>query len=223
MCFDIGFVYYKMHNVILEHLYNVEGHTNNDILAYLNEYFPESNGDNVKYAKENLISLVKNNLIILTTNDYLSMDRYWSFKNMQDNIGGLAGVGIIGRITFEGKNYIDNLRRNIKQDAALLAEAKSVTDTNTSVQTLNTETVTFYKKQRAYNNIQKWLTAAIFVSSAIYTGVTWMMYKHPKQNPTEEPRLEKIEKELDNLKKDYQKTKPLPIIGVTDSLPKPIK
>lgn len=73
----------------------------------------------------------------------------------------------------ERENEIESAKTS--SEKMVLKSAQSVIDTNLSIQNLNDNTHTFYKKQTKFNNWQKGLTIAIMLSTLAYTIISYFM------------------------------------------------
>lgn len=75
--------------------------------------------------------------------------------------------------------------------------AKSVIDTNLSIQALNDSTTTFYNKQTKFNNWQKGLTIAIMLSTASYTLISYFMLRNQEKQSAQGTQVSQpTEKEI---------------------------
>ena len=168
-----------MQDEILEFLYNNEGHTENDILQYFIDKFPDSNKDNMQYAQTVLISLLEKRLISVSTPFILTP--YDSFTHMKNQHGLTGHYGIMGRITFEGKNHVENKRRDIKQDKL-----------NASFKKMNDETIP------KNNTIQIGLTSAIVLATIVTVIISWLTYTKDRDSRKSQDTL--IQSLTDKLK-----------------------
>jgi len=80
-----------------------------------------------------------------------------------------------------------------------LKSTQSVIDTNTSIQTLNKQTATFYEKQTSFNNWQKGLTIAIGFFTLVQVLIA-IFKKDSKMEIIQMPSIKELELNLNQLK-----------------------
>lgn len=131
----------------------------------------------VQQVKTKTNEIISQSLLRLVKDGFLDFNKDFSNYTLTGTTASFIENG-----KYEGlcKKIKEDESRALIKEAKELEQIQSVINTNTSIQTLNTQTDNFYEKQKTYNNVQIGFTIAIVLATIVSATVATCDYMGSK-------------------------------------------